>query len=302
MSADRPRKFSDADLESHWTATGNIRETARRLKVQYASVYQRLVALNLIRSPTFDPGRHDHTARTLPENTTLVIPDLQAPAHHPDALAFLCAIRDRYQPVNIVCIGDELDLNWLSDFAKLPESDQPHSEFAAAQSFARSLFAEFPVALSCTSNHMHGRFDRARTRGRIPPHFMRPIEDLIDAPVGWSWHSEIRMGDIIIRHGHKDVQNLKRVILEEMPAKYGRHYSLLLGHYHQKIGQYTPDLQVGDRFYWGGFTGCLIDPRHPFFNYSRGYERLGAALIADGRLRPFSMPVDDRGRWTGELI
>lgn len=297
-----PRLIDDEQLRRHWESCGNIRETARRVKFQYKAVYTRLVALNLIRSPGFDPGRHVHTARTVPENTTLVIPDLQAPAHHPDALAFLCTIRDKYKPVNTICIGDEIDLNWLSDFAKLPEVDQPSSEFALAQGFCRSLFAEFPEAVSCVSNHVHGRFDRARTRGRIPPSFLRPIEDLIDAPVGWSWHSEIRMGDIIIRHGHKDVQNLKRVILEEMPAKYGRHHSLLLGHYHQKIGQYTPDLQVGDRFYWGGFTGCLIDPKHPFFGYSRGYERLGAVLIVDGRLRPFSMPLDGAGRWTKELI
>jgi hypothetical protein len=297
----------DEELKRHWEDTGNIRETARRLKkFSYGTVYRRLVQLNLIRTSTFDPGRYGYTARTLPNITTLVIPDLQAPAHHPDALAFLCAIRDRYTTdragIQTVCIGDELDLNWLSEFAKLPEADQPHSEFAAAQSFLRSLFAEFPEAVSCVSNHVHGRFDKARTRGRIPPGFLRPIEDLIDAPVGWSWHSEVRIGDIIIRHGHKDVMNLKRVILEEMPAKYGRHHSLLLGHYHTKIGQHTPDLQVGDRFYWGAFTGCLVDPKHPFFGYSRGYERLGAVVIVDGRLRPFSMPLDEYGRWTGSLI
>lgn len=297
-----PRKFSDADLKTHFNATGNIRETARRLGFDYRSVYERLVGLNMIRAVPFNPDRGDHTARTIPEGTTIIIPDLQAPAQHPDALAFLCAVRDRVKPVNTVCIGDELDLNWLSDYAALPESDQPHSEFAAGQAFLRSIFAEFPQAVSCVSNHMHGRFDKARTRGRIPPTFLRPIEDLIDAPVGWSWHSEIIMGDIIIRHGHKDVQGVKRVILEEIPARYGRHYSLLIGHFHQKIGQYTPDIQIGDRFYWAGFTGCLIDPKHPFFGYSRGYEKLGTVAIIDGRLRPFSMPLDNHHRWTGEIV
>lgn len=297
-----PIVHPEAEIRKHWEETGNIRETARRLKASYSAVHNRLVKMNLIQSVPFNVDRGDHTERTIPEGTTLVIPDLQAPAHHPDALAFLCAVRDKVKPINTVCIGDELDLNFLSDFAKLPEVDQPHSEFAASQAFLRSLFAEFPEAVSCVSNHVHGRFDRARTRGRIPPSFLRPIEDLIDAPVGWSWHSAIRMGDIIIRHGHKDVQNLKRVILEEMPAKYGKPYSLLLGHYHQKIGQHTPDIQVGDRFLWGGFTGCLIDPRHPFFGYSRGYERLGLVVIRDGRLRPFSMPIDGRGRWTGDLV
>jgi len=295
-------KFTDAELRKHWDDTGNIREAARRLKVDYKSVYNRLVAINAIRSPTFNPGGFGYQPRTIPEGTTLVIPDLQAPAHHPDALAFLCAVRDRFSPIiNTVCIGDEVDLNWLSDFARLPEADQPHSEWAAAQAFMRSLYAEFPTGVSCVSNHVHGRFDRARTRGRIPPGFMRPIEDLIDAPVGWSWHSEVRLGDIIIRHGHKDAQALKRVILEEMPAKYGRSYSLLLGHYHQKMGVYTQDIKVGSRFLWGGFTGCLVDPQHPFFGYSKSYEKLGCVVLVHGRLVPVAMDLNDNGRWTGTL-
>lgn len=296
----QPRKFSDADIGLHWEATGNIRETARRLNVGYPATHKRLVRLNLIHAPTFNPGR-ESTARTLQDATTLVIPDLQAPAHHPDALPFLCAVRDKYKPINTVCIGDEIDMNWLSDFARLPEADQPHSEFAAAQGFMRSLFAEFPTALSCKSNHVDGRLDKARIRGRIPPGFMRPVEDLIDAPVGWSWHSEIRMGDILIRHGHKDTSGLKRIILEEIPAKYGRHYSLLLGHFHQKMGQATPDIKIGDKFYFGAFTGCLVDPQHPFFGYSRGYEKLGCVVIVHGRVVPVAMPVDDNGRWTGAL-
>lgn len=297
-----PRRYSDDDIKKHWHDTGSIRETARRLGSQYNTVHERLRRMNLIHAMPFETGRDQSTSRTLGEGTTLVIPDMQAPAQHPDALAFLCAIRDKYKPLNIVGIGDEIDLNWLSDFAKLPEADQPHSEFAAAQAFLRSFFAEFPRAVACTSNHVHGRFDRARTRGRIPPGFLKPLEDILDAPIGWSWHSEIVMGDIIIRHGHKDAMNLKRVILEEMPAKYGRHYSILLGHYHQKIGQHTPDIQVGDRFFYGGFTGCLVDPKHPFFGYSKGYEKLGTVMIIDGRLRPFSMPLDAHGRWTGVLI
>jgi hypothetical protein len=283
-------KLIDVDLlRQHFEATGNIRETSRRLNRSYAAVYRLLVQHNLIRSPTFDAGRVGHTARTIPEATTL-----------------LCAVRDKYRSdregsFNVVCIGDELDLNWLSDFAKLPEADQPHSEFAAAQGFLRALFAEFPEAVSCTSNHVEGRIAKARIRGRIPPSFLRPIEDLIDAPVGWSWHSSIRMGDILFRHGHKDSAGLKRVIVEEIPAQYGKHLSLVIGHFHSKMGVATPDIKIGDRFYFGAFTGCLVDPSHPFFGYSKGTEKLGCAVIVHGRFIPIAMPVRDDGRWTGVL-
>jgi hypothetical protein len=299
------KNIADADFKLHWDATGNIRETARRLKVDYKSAFHRLTKLNLIRTPAFNPGTYGYTARSLPEYTTLIIPDLQAPAHHPDALPFLCAVRDKYrvphQGFNVVCIGDEVDLNFLSDFSRMPEADQPTSEWAAAQGFMRSFYAEFPEGVSCVSNHVEGRISKARMRGRLPPAFLRSVEDLLDAPTGWSWHSSIRMGDILIRHGHKDTQGLKRLIVEEIPAEYGRHFSLLIGHFHSKIGVATPDIKIGNRFYWGAFSGCLVDPRHPFFSYSKGTEKLGTVVLSHGRVIPVAMPLDENGRWTGQL-
>jgi hypothetical protein len=109
------------------------------------------------------------------------------------------------------------------------------------------------------------------------------------------------MGDILFRHGHRDIMNLKRLILEEIPAETGRHMSIVLGHFHSRFGQATPDLKVGQKLYWGAFTGCLIDPRHPFFGYSKGYERLGTLVIMHGRAIPVPMALDEHGRWTGVL-
>lgn len=297
----KPKALDEEALRRHWNETGVVRETARRIKEDYRVTYRALTRLNLIRSPAFDVGRHERTTRTIPEGPTLVVADTQAPAHHPDALPFLCAVRHRYEPLNIVHIGDEVDLNFLSDFAKLPEADQPHSEWAAAQAFMRAFYSEFPNGVSCVSNHVEGRISKARMRGRLPAAFLRPVEDLLDAPAGWSWHSEIRMGDILFRHGHRDTPGLKRVILEEIPAKYGRHMSLVMGHYHSRMGQATPDILIGGRFYWGAFTGALVDPTHPFFGYSRGYEKLGCAVIVHGRFVPVAMPLREDGRWTGSL-
>lgn len=300
-----PRTIDDELLGKHWADCGNIRETSRRLKSSYNGVYKRLVQLNLIRAPAFDTGRSGYTSRTLQEGTTIIIPDLQAPAHHPDALAFLCAVRDKYkryhEQFNVVCIGDEVDLNFLSDFGRLPEVDQPTSEWAAAQAFMRSFYAEFPEGVSCVSNHVEGRISKARTRGRLPPAFLRSVEDLLDAPVGWSWHSSIRIGDVLIRHGHRDTAGLKRLIVEEIPAEHGRHFSLLIGHFHSKIGVATPDIKIGNSFYWGAFSGCLVDPRHPFFSYSKGTEKLGTVVLVHGRVVPIAMPLDENGRWTGSL-
>lgn len=298
-----PRKMTDAEVISTFQQYGTIREASRNSPLSYNSFYKQLERLGQIRT-TFDMAAEGKANDiTLdPVKVTLILPDLQAPAHHPDALPFLLKLRDKYKPGRIIAIGDEVDFNHMSDFAKMAESDNPTGELNDAINFMRMISAEFPDVHSCVSNHVHGRVEKARQRARVAPALFKDIADILDTPPGWSWHTEIRYGDILIRHGHKDVQNLKRVILEEMPAKYGRHYSILLGHFHQKMGQHTPDIKVNDRFYWGGFTGCLINPRHRFFSYSRGYERLGTVLLVDGRIRPCAMPVDATGRWTGELI
>lgn len=296
-----PRLIDDEQLNYHWNETGSIRETARRLKVNYSSVHERLVKSGSIQAPAFKIEGPGYTPRTIPEATTLVVSDTQAPAHHPDALPFLCAVRDKYKTVNTVHIGDEVDLNFLSDFNRLPEVDQPTSEWAAAQNFMRAFYAEFPEGVSCVSNHVEGRISKARTRGRLPPSFLLSVSDMLDAPVGWSFHSEVRCGDVLIRHGHRDTSGLKRVILEEIPAKYGRHMSLLIGHFHSKMGQATPDIKIGDKFFWGGFTGALVDPSHPFMSYSKSYEKIGTVVIQHGRLVPVAMPVRENGRWTGKL-
>ncbi len=296
-----PRKFSDADLRKHWEDTGSISETARRLKVQYNAAYDRLIRMNAIQQPAFKVDNNPHTARTIPDVTTLVVGDTQAPAHHPDTIPFTDAVDNEYKPQQVVHIGDEADLNFLSDWARLPEVDQPSSEWAAAQGFLRAFYARFPRGFSCVSNHVHGRVDKARTRGRLLPAFLKSVEELMDVPVGWSFHSELRCGDVIIRHGHKDTTGLKRIITEEIPAKYGRHYSLLIGHYHSRIGVATQDIKIGSKFFWGGFAGSLIDPSHPFFSYSKGAEKLGCVVIMHGRLIPIAMPLDEHGRWTGKL-
>lgn len=296
-----PKKVSDKIIRETFELTGAIRETARRIGLQYSAVYERLQKMGLIRNPYSNTKKQIAPRRTIPEGTVLVIPDIQAPGHHPDALPFLCAVRERYSPNNIVGIGDEVDFYSLSDYAKIPEADAPEHEFEAARNFIRALGAEFPDIVACTSNHVHGRLEKARARARLPAWMLKDLDEILDAPPGWSWHSQIRMGDILFEHGHKTGQGLKRVVTEEIPAKYGRFYSIVIGHYHSKMGQFTPDIKVGDKFFWGAFTGCLVDPSHPFFGYSMGNERLGTVVIRDGRCIPIAMPLDSEGRWTGEI-
>ena len=49
----------------------------------------------------------------------LAIPDLHCPFQHPDAFRFLRAVKNKYKPNQVVCLGDEIDAHalgrWTTD-------------------------------------------------------------------------------------------------------------------------------------------------------------------------------------------
>lgn len=279
---------------------GGIRATSRALCLPYATVHDewKRAGGGSVARPKAPSSR---APLELSGGPVLFLPDLQAPAHHPDALPFLIALRDKYRPRHNIAIGDETDFCWLSDYAKQVEADNPEAEADAAINFMRDLYAAFPSVAALHSNHVKGRIEKARLRARMPKWMVKPLEEILDAPPTWQWYEEIIVDDVLVRHGHKDGVNLKRTILEDIPARFGRPYSIVIGHHHSRFGQATPDILYGDNVYWGAFTGCLVDPTHPFFSYSRGNERLGALVLDHGRPIPHPMKLDKHGRWTGKL-
>lgn len=279
---------------------GGIRPASRALGVPYTTVQNawRAAGGGRVDKPKVDLRGHPIT---LTGGPVLFIPDIQAPAHHPDTIPFLTEIRDRYKPTINIAIGDEVDFCWLSDYAKQSEADNPEAEADAAIAFMRQLYACFPSVYALDSNHVKGRIEKARMRSRMPKWMLRELPEILDAPLSWQWYDEIIVDDVLVRHGHKDGVNLKRAILEDIPARFGRPYSLVIGHHHSRFGQACPDLLYGGSVFWGAFTGCLVNPAHPFFSYSRGNERLGTLVIDHGRPIPIPMKTDKFGRWTGKL-
>ena len=44
----------------------------------------------------------------------LLISDMHIPYHHPDLLAFLQHLKDKYKPTRVICLGDEVDKRAIS--------------------------------------------------------------------------------------------------------------------------------------------------------------------------------------------
>lgn len=232
----------------------------------------------------------------------LVIPDLQAPFHHPDALPFLSMVAQRYQPDAVVCIGDEMDFGWASRYEKYPEIDEPCRELEAGIKFMEELFKLFPAALALTSNHVHGRLTQMRKSGRVPPQLIANFREIVGAPKGWEWYEEVHLGNVLFRHGDKWPKLSKPHIALEVPRCYGKHMSVVHGHLHEQHGRVGDAVLVGDDEHWAAYTGCLVDPRSKAFDYTKAPKvRLGCLVIVKGVPHRIPLRRNEIGRWTGSL-
>lgn len=239
-------------------------------------------------------------AREMQKNTVLVIPDLQAPFHHPDSIPFLKDVRNHYNPGQIVCIGDEVDHYALSTFDHDPDEIDPKGEFMKAYDFWQEMFQHFPEGNGVKSNHVHGRLEKARIKGGLLTAQTKTFEEMINAPKGWSWHDSVEIDGVLYFHGHKHKKAVNKEA-EYYSIEYGRPVSVVMGHHHTEIGS-KGDIFWGGKLIWGGFSGCLIDHKKPAFSYTNRFPRLGCVVVVEGRLHPVLMGLDQDYRWNGELI
>jgi hypothetical protein len=276
-----------------------VQNAAKGKPAKAVPFYKQLQSLPSVTMPEPDVwGRYKKD--TLPD-VVLVIPDLQAPYAHPDALQFLSMVAQRFKPDLVVGIGDEVDFSFLSDHKKVVDIDNPAPELQAAIDFMGRLFKLFPSAVALTSNHVHGRLGNARKNGRIPEGMMKSWREIINAPRGWEWYEEIYLGNYLFRHGDGWPKLNGMQLLRATPDKYGRHYNLVHGHIHSEAGIKAVE-RVGNEDYFAAYTGCLIDPRAKAFSYTKpANNKLGCLVIIHGVPKRVPMGVDSIGRWNGKL-
>lgn len=222
----------------------------------------------------------------------LVIPDLQAPFQHRDALAFLEHLADELDPTLVVSIGDEVDQHALSRYPSNPDGHSAGKEHELANKFMQKLYARFPSALACYSNHSDRIFRKAFEAG-IPRAYLKSIKEFMGAPAGWEWRAEWRVHDIIFTHGDSAKGGQPHKLLAQSNL-----CSTVIGHHHSCPG--VAYLANESKAIFGMNVGCLVDPEAYAFHYTR-YNRykpvLGAGAVVHGQPQFFPMVLNHRGRW-----
>lgn len=230
----------------------------------------------------------------------LVISDLQAPYHHPDALAFLLEVRDVYQTDEAICVGDELDLHAFSFYVSDPDLSSPGHELAAAKDALVPYFMAFPALRLCRSNHVDRLPNKAKKAG-IPSCALRPIGEIIGAPSDWVWDHCWDIDGIRYEHGHElfGKWSIPKTALSRAPER--NWCSTVFGHAHSVFGVNWIRTPAG-RFFGMG-VGCLVDETSRAFDYagSKKTSQLGCGVVLDGVPHVVPMELDKRGRWVGRV-
>jgi len=267
-------------------STSTLERRASKRKVE-AEMKREAVVVNI-------PEKKDHVVHPYRERSVVMaIPDMHHPFCHPDALSFLVAVRNAYQPNHYVCLGDEVDFHALSRYPKDPDGMSAGGELAKAIEGLIPFYREFPDMKVCNSNHT-ARGHRQAFGAGIPQAFMAHISQVLNAPDGWSWHQEVEIDGVIYIHGDAGKHGQYAHINYMKAFK----CSVVIGHIHAYAGVNYE----GKHF--GANSGCLIDPNAYAFAYGKNLPvkvNLGCTIITDGKQAQFIPMRTENGRWIGTL-
>lgn len=220
----------------------------------------------------------------------LLISDLHAPYHNPDALDFLCSLKKAYKPSRVIFMGDVFDNFTSSRYGSHSGADGANREWETACEFALELAAEFPVADVLFGNHEERPLKKASENG-IPTELIRPISEvprLAKAVRNWKWASEIHINpETVAVHGDGfgGANPGETAVLKHRK-------NVAFAHLHTRLG--VCYYARGEWQNWALNTGCLIDPNSVANEYAKHHTKrpiLGAAVLLDGRT-PLPIPMN----------
>ena len=216
-------------------------------------------------------------------STVLAIPDLHIPFHSKYAFDFIKWCLDKYQPDEVVLMGDELDWHSISYHDHDPDGLNPGSEYAQALKCLNQLWAILPkTGKGCYSNHGSLPQRKMKTNG-LPSQILKSYKQILNAPEGWNWSDAWEIDNVQYIHGQNI--GLKTALYKAVDD---HKMSTVFGHVHAYPGVQYRATAAGKFF--GMNTGCLVDRDQYAFSYSKLFaERpvLGVGIVIDGKQAHF---------------
>lgn len=230
-------------------------------------------------------------------DNTLFISDLHLPYEHPDAFKFLRSVYDEYDCSDVMSVGDMTD-NHTPSFHEIEYGTlSPEEEYKAARNKMQELEGMFGGMNVALGNHCIMGERKAKQAG-IPLDYLKSYNDLYGVNFLWSdnfWFP-VRDDDdmcLLVHTASASILNIAKT----------HSHNVIQGHHHSVFGiEYFADKK---QLSWAMSVGCLIDPKHPAFNYAKGATNkrpiLGTGVVLDDVPICVPMLLNKSGKWVGTL-
>jgi len=226
----------------------------------------------------------------------LVISDMHWPYAHPDTVKFLKAVKAKYKPDTVVCIGDEVDYHDSSFHDSDPDLDSAGIELEKAIKGLTPIYKLFPEVTVVESNHGSMVLRKALV-GKIPRKAIKSYNDILDAPKGWKWVFDVivqtLLGPVYLCHG-------KSAAAGKLASQYGM--SCIQGHYHEKAQ--INYISTPEKLMFDAHTGCLADDKSLALGYNKVNPKrpiVSLIVVLNGIPQIIPMVLKKGGRWVGSL-
>lgn len=288
-----------------WEANGcGYAECARLLEGKFGLIKSRSAIRHLLqrkerkKAPAKAAIQREQRKNTIEQNDRiLVISDMHQPYAHPDTLAFLTAIKEKYAPTRVVCMGDEVDHHAMSFHEHDPDLLSAGDELRASIKKLQPIYKLFPVVDLLDSNHGSLAFRKAKHMG-VARKYLRDYGDVLQAPEGWVWQHDLHVtlptgNECYFHHGLS--ANALKVVQQ-------RGVCVVQGHFHSIFAiQYAGNPRS---LLWSLQVGCSIDKDSLAFAYDNANlprPIIGHGIILDGFPKLLPMPLKKGGRWDGSV-
>jgi predicted phosphodiesterase len=207
----------------------------------------------------------------------LFVSDMHIPYHHPNTLAFLQGLKDRYNPTRIICLGDELDKHALSFHDSDPDLMSAGDELSASLPVIAELKKMFPKMDIIDSNHGSMIYRKAKHHG-LPRRYIKSYNDVLGVDDGWVWHNDLTITlpdgqQVYIHHGKSS---------DAIKTSQAMSMSHVCGHFHESFGvKYWAN---PNGLFWAMNAGCLINDKSFAFAYNNTNLKrpiIGTCLLID---------------------
>jgi predicted phosphodiesterase len=195
-----------------------------------------------------------------------IIGDTHLPYELDGYLEFCQETFERHGVDTVIHAGDLVDNHSLSFHDSEPMLHNVTGEYESAYERLQDWYEAFPVATLIMGNHDRIPARQMAKLGMAPTIYMKPIEELLGMPEGWTVADSVEIDEVIYHHGETagGVNGFRKDCEQRMRCT-------VSGHNHSNAG--ISATATDQELVWGMAVGCGVNQKHMAFAYGKHFAK-----------------------------